>query len=270
MADIKSEILSVLPETDMPVVWGQIFAECVQRVADRLDVELDARSGGRGHCIFITPKTFANSKDAITNLNFAGFDYARAWEQPGHAFDMYTVVGVNNYGYNGRLFPKLDDSELIAIVEDIYRPCCFRRLIRINKAANTFYAFIKDYKSLADCVKDARASGIWFPSMTPDDCIKKLNSLGVTDEGDERNKTAIWRLRNYKYKNYNWLEHLNIVTEQPIKCKLFLAKDPVTLAEFERQMAQHIIGIILLDLIYREDRRVALKIKELIDKIRQP
>lgn len=97
MVDIKSEILLVSKETDMPVFWVQIFAECVQRVADRLGVELDTRNGGKGHCIFITPKTFGDSNDSITNLNFAGFDYARAWEQHGHAFEMYTVVGVNNY-----------------------------------------------------------------------------------------------------------------------------------------------------------------------------
>lgn len=267
MANIKSEIFSVAPKTNVPAVWCQIFADCVQRVADRLGVELEARPGGKGHCIFITPKTFGDLKDSITNLNFAGFDYARAWEQPGHAFDMFTVVGVNNYWYNGRLFPKLDYSDLIAIVEEIYRPCCFSRMIRINKAAMTFYAKINDYTSLADCVRDARASGIWFSYMTPAECIKKLNSLGVTDEGDKRNKTAIWRLRNYKYENYNWLEYLHIVTNLRIDCERFLAGDPATLAEFERQMAQHIVGMILLDLIYREDRRVALKIKALIDKI---
>lgn len=263
MVDIKSEILLVSKETDMPVFWVQIFAECVQRVADRLGVELEARPGGRGHCIFITPKTLGDSNDSITNLNFAGFDYARAWEQPGHAFDMYTVIGVNNNWYNRRLFPKLNDPNLIKIVEDIYRLCCFRRLIRINKAANTFYAFIKDYdcKSLADCLRDALASGIWFPNMKPADCITKLNSLGVIN-GD-----AIDKLKRYRYKDYNWLEHLNIVTEPPIDCKLFLARDPATLAEFERQLEQHIVGMILLDLIYREDRRVALKIKALIDKM---
>jgi len=261
MPNIKSEILSVAPKTNMPVEWCQIFANCVQRVADRLGVELEARPGGRKRCIFITPKTFGDSKDSITNLNFAGFDYGTAWKQPGHAFEMYTVVGVNNYWYNQRQFPKLDDPYLIKMLEDIYRPCCFRRLIRINKAAMSFFVKIKDYTSLADCVKDARKSGIWFPRMTPTDCIKKLNSLGVTS-GD-----AIDKLRRFKFKDYNWLEHLNIVTAVPIDCKLFLAKDPATLAAFERQMAQHIVGMILLDLIYREDRRVALKIKALIDKM---
>lgn len=262
MANITSEILSVAQQTNIHVKWCQIFADCVQRVADRLGVELDARSGGKGNCIFITPKTFSNSKDSITNLNFAGFDYARAWEQPGHAFEMYTVVGVNNYWYNQRMYPKLNDPALIKMVEDIYRPCCFRRIIRINKANMTFYEKINDYTSLADCIQDALKSEIWFSYMTPADCIKKLNSLGVTS-GD-----AIDRLSRYKFKDYNWLEYLNIVTEPPIDCKLFLAKDPATLAEFERQMAQHIVGMILLDLIYREDRRVALKIKALIDKMR--
>ena len=262
MPNIKSEILSVAPKTNMPVEWCQIFANCVQRVADRLGVELEARPGGRGHCIFITPKTLGYSGNSITNLNFAGFDYGTAWKQPGHAFEMYTVVGVNNYWYNQRQFPKLDDPYLIKMLEDIYRPCCFRRLIRINKAAMSFFVKIKDYTSLADCVKDARKSGIWFPRMTPTDCIKKLNSLGVTS-GD-----AIDKLRGFKFKDYNWLEHLNIVTSVPIDCKLFLAKDPATLAAFERQMAQHIVGMILLDLIYREYRRVALKIKALIDKMR--
>ena len=38
MADIKSEILLVSKETDIPVVWVQIFAECVQNVANRLGV----------------------------------------------------------------------------------------------------------------------------------------------------------------------------------------------------------------------------------------
>lgn len=263
MTNIKSEILSVAQQTNIRVSWVQIFAECVQNVADRLGVELDARPGGKGHCIFITPKTLGNSKDSITNLNFAGFDYARAWEQPGHAFEMYTVVGVKNYWYNQRMYPKLNNSALIKMVEDIYRPCFFSRLIRINKAAMTFQATIHDYMSLADCVQDALKSGIWFSCMTPADCIKKLNSLGVTS-GD-----AIDRLRRYKFKDYNWLEYLSIVTKPPIDCKLFLARDPATLAEFERQMAQHIVGMILLDLIYREeDRRVALKIKALIDKMR--
>lgn len=159
------------------------------------------------------------------------------------------------------MYPKLNDPALIKMVEDIYRPCCFRRLIRIKKAAMILYETIHDYTSLADCLKDALKSGIWFPCMTPADCIKKLNSLGVTS-GD-----AIDKLRRFKFKDYNWLEHLNIVTEPPIKCELFLAKDPATLAKFEKQLAQHIVGMILLDLIYREDRRVALKIKALIDKM---
>ena len=261
MTDIRDKILARIPETDMPVVWGQIFAECVKRVADRLGIELDERKGGRGHCIFITPKTFGNSKDSITNLNFAGFDYTEAWKHPGHAFYMFTVGGVNNYWYNQRQFPKLDDSALIKMLEDIYRPCRFRRMIRIKKAAMMLCETIHDYTSLADCVKDALASGIWFPYMTPAACIKKLNSLGVTN-GD-----VIDKLRRYRFKDYNWLEYLHIVTEPPIDCKLFLAKDPATLAEFERQMAQHIVGMILLDLIYREDRHVAFKIKKLIDAI---
>ena len=261
MPNIKSEILSVAPKTNMPVEWCQIFANCVQNVANRLGVELEARPGGRGHCIFITPKILGYSGNSITNLNFAGFDYGTAWEKPGHAFDMFTAVGVNNYWYNQRQFPKLDDSALIKMLEDIYRPCRFRRMIRIKKAAMMLCETIHDYTSLADCVKDALASGIWFPYMTPAACIKKLNSLGVTN-GD-----VIDKLRRYRFKDYNWLEYLHIVTEPPIDCKLFLAKDPATLAEFERQMAQHIVGMILLDLIYREDRHVAFKIKKLIDAI---
>ena len=97
--------------------------------------------------------------------------------------------------------------------------------------------------------------------MTPVDCMTKLNSLGMTS-GD-----AIDKLKRYRYKDYNWLEHLNIVTEPPIKCELFLAKGPATLAEFERQLAQHIIGMILLDLIFREDPDTVIKIKGLLDKI---
>ena len=250
-------------QTKVPVEWCRIFADAVQRVENRLGVPLDAERGGKNHCIFIFPKSLSYSKESIRNLNFAGFDYWGAWEQPGHAFDMSVVVGVKNDWYNNRLFKKLKENPtLIDIIEDFIKKFCpkFRlsRSIRFNKIAMTFYAWIKDYTSLKDYIKDVNASGIYFPRMTPAQCITKLNSLGVTS-GE-----AIDKLKKFRYKEYNWLEYLCIVADSPIKCKDFLEGDT---AEFERQLLLLLILIILIDLIFRENPDTVKIIEELIEKI---
>lgn len=262
----RDKIKALGLQTKVPVEWCRIFADAVQRVENRLGVPLDADRGGKNHCIFIFPKSLSYSKESIRNLNFAGFDYCGAWEQPGHAFDMSVVVGVKNDWYNTRLFKKLKENPtLIDIIEDFIKKFCpkFRlsRQIRFNKIAMTFYAWIKDYTSLANYINDVNASGIYFPRMTPNQSITKLNSLGVTS-GD-----AIDKLKKYQYKEYNWLEYLTIVANSPIDCKLFLKEDPDTIAEFERQLLLLIILIILIDLIFREDPDTVKIIEELIEKI---
>ena len=231
---IEPIILNLARQTKFPAIWCQIFAEAVQRVEDRLGIPLDASVGGKDHCIFIFPKSLV-SKASVTNLNFAGFDYWHAWAKPDHAFDMYIVIGVKNSWFNKYLLPKLKkDPKWVKIIEKIMKKICpefhIARGIRFNKASNTFYASIKDHNTFGDYIDDIRADKIYDPCMTPAECIRKLNALGVTD-GD-----AISKLKSYRYPDYNVLEYVTIVAKSLIKCELFLKRDPATLAEFERQL----------------------------------
>ena len=262
---IEPVILKLAHQTKFPTIWCQIFAEAVQRVENRLGVPLDASVGGKDHCIFVFPKSLV-SKESVTNLNFAGFDYWHAWEQPSHAFDMCIVIGVKNSWFNTYLLPKLKKNpELVKIIEDIMKKICpefyIDRMIRFNKMANTFSAWIKDYDTFGDYIDDIRADEIYNPCMTPAECLRKLNGLGVT-EGD-----AIDKLKRYRYSDYNVLEYVKIVANSSIECGLFLKRDPATLTEFERQLLILIILMILLDLIFNEDPDTVEIITKLIEPL---
>ena len=269
MLNIQNRILEVASQTSIPAIWCEIFAKAVQDVSDNLGIEIEAHPGGNGHCIFIAPVLIEES--IIDMINFAGFDYQRAWQQqPDHKFAIYTVVGIKRSWFNQQFFPKLQKyPNLIKIIEDIYSPCYFERRIRFNKKLITFHTAIKNYDSLSDYLNDVISSGIYFNHVTPADCINKLqkifSTLGITPLNDEA-KAAIGRLSRYRVKEYNWLEYLQIFTKPTMSCRKFLAQDPATITEFKRQLAQHLIGMILLYLIYREDPSVVEKIKKLIDK----
>lgn len=186
-------------------------------------------------------------------------------------------VGARNAYYNQRLFPKLNNPKNIQAIVDNYSPCDFEPKVRFNKISKFIWASIKPSETCGGSFDDLKEildifcqDGIYFPSMTKKQCIDKLNQLGqdfhVKDYGAIN--WGINELNSSRRNDYNVLEYLNIFTKPPINCKKFLAEDPTTMAEFERQLEQHIIGMILIDLINREDPRVVEKIKKLIDKIR--
>ena len=171
-----------------------------------------------------------------------------------------------NSWFNKYLLPKLKkDPKWVKIIEKIMKKIFpefhIARGIRFNKASNTFYASIKDHNTFGDYIDDIRADKIYDPCMTPAECIRKLNALGVTD-GD-----AISKLKSYRYPDYNVLEYVTIVAKSLIKCELFLKRDPATLAEFERQLLILIILMILLDLIFNEDPDTVEKIMELVERL---
>ena len=221
-----------MPQTNIPAIWCEIFSKAVQDVVDSLGVELEAYPGGDRHCIFIAPVSLSRSNESIKDMiNFAGFDYTRAWQLPDHEFELQTVMGVKMSWFNQQFFLKPQrHPNLIKIIEDIYSPCHFLRKIRFNRNRITFYTdIIKTYDALSDYLNDVIASGIYFNHMSPADCINRLqkifSALGIIGGYD-----ATDTLGRYRVKEYNWLEYL--------------------------------------DLIYREDPRVVEKIKELIDRIR--
>lgn len=258
--DVSDEIAARVPVMNFNLTFTKIFAQTVKRVEDRLGVPLTVKIANMHNCIFINPKNI--SEESSLNLNLASLDWEPDWaDNPDAQFDMATVVGATRHWYNPRLF-TLINSEHIKIIEDIYRPFYLKRNVRLNKMAATLYAHIKNYDSLSDYLRDASESGIHFPSMTPEECIKKLAGLGVTSG------YPVDKLRTWRFKNYNWLEYLEIVTKPPISCRLFVNQDPATLAEYERQLAQAIIGMVALDLIYTQDSDIDAKVKNLVDKIR--
>ena len=63
---VSDKINIISPNTNFPVEWCRIFAECVQNVENRLGVPLNARVGGKSNCIFVLPKEI--SLESIENL----------------------------------------------------------------------------------------------------------------------------------------------------------------------------------------------------------
>lgn len=237
--DIYNKTLAVASQTSIPTVWCETFAESLLKVQERLGIIIDVVP--RGNCIWITILPSGTySGESSANLDIVGFDYYEYWEE----FFLITVVGFRNYWYNAFLYKKLlANPNFIADIENHYSDCRFDRQVRFNKCSATFYATITSYDKLGDYLTDV-GNNIYFPSLTPRDCITKLNGFGVT-EGD-----AIDKLKRYRFANYNWLEYLHIVSKTPINCELFLKKDSATIAEFERQIEQHLRGMILIDNIF--------------------
>lgn len=258
---VSDKINIISPNTNFPVEWCRIFAECVQNVENRLGVPLTARVGGKSNCIFVLPKEI--SLESIENLNFAGYDYNPDWLNDDTDFEMYTVVGVSRNWYNQHLFKKLKDNPKLIriIIEIIYLPHHFARMVRINRMAMTLGRFIKDYNSLEDYIRDVCDDGIYLNPLDKSECIARLNKFGVTSG------CPIDNLLRYKFKNYNWLEYLTIVTEPKINCRRFINKDSETLAEFEKQLAQHVIIMIVIDLIFTDDPDTVAKVKKLIEEL---
>ena len=242
-----SEVKKVGAQVNIPTKWCEIFAKSLLKIAAKLGVVVEVIP--HDECLWIIiisiEENFAEpsfSDPSRANLDIVGFDYHPDWE----FFELITVVGFRNYWYNVHLYPKLlKNPKFIAAIENNYSPCRFDRQIRFNKIRETFYQTVKSYDSLGDYLNDVSASGIWHNSLTPNQCIAKLNKLGVTD-GE-----TITRLRNTNRKDYNWLEYLHIFTAPKINSALFLKEDPATIAEFERQLEQHLRGMILIDEIYQ-------------------
>ena len=104
------------------------------------------------------------------------------------------------------------------------------------------YANVASYNTLADYLKVILADGIYHSSVTGQYCIDKLLAWGFPANESVSSLTP--------YREYNWLEYLKITTPL-IDIKLFLAEDSATMAELERQIEQHFIGMSLLDYIYQ-------------------
>lgn len=242
--DIYNKTLAAGAQADIPVKWCKILADALLEMEERLGIIIDVvPREDRCLWIIILPSS-SYSKASSDNLDIVGFDF-HGDEDEVQEFTFITVVGFRNYWYNASLYKKLlANPNFIANIEKAYSGCRFDRQIRFNKYAATFYATITSYDTLSDYL-NAVGDNVYFPSFTPRYCIEKLNDLGVT-EGD-----AIDKLNSSGgHADYNWLEYLHIVSKTPINCKLFLKKDPVTIAEFERQIEQHLRGMILIDDIF--------------------
>ena len=234
--NIYDKTLAAAAQTSIPTVWCKIFAQSLLNVENRLKITLDVVPR-EDKCLWIRILPSGTYSAASSeNLDIVGFDYHEDLEE----IFLITVVGFRNYWYNRALYNKLRAyPKFFADIENAYKNCCFERQIRLNKFKATFYATIKRYDTLGDYLA-AVGNNIYFPSLTPRNCIARLNGLGVT-EGD-----AINKLRRSHREDYNWLEYLHIVSKTPINCKLFLKQDPATIAEFERQIEQYLRGMILI------------------------
>ncbi len=235
---------------NIPTHYCRIFSEHVLKVANKLGFEPEAFLF-RENCIFvlIPPGTRYNFKtfsgkycyDSYQNLNINGFDYLPEMTE----FALNTEIGYRNNFYNRKLFPKLDNLEQqndpLAISKH-YTNCTFNRKIRFNKIMANIYANVASYNTLADYLKVILADGIYHSSVTGQYCIGKLLAWGFPANESVSSLTP--------YREYNWLEYLKITTPL-IDIKLFLAEDSATMAELERQIEQHFIGMFLLDYIYQ-------------------
>ena len=159
---------------NMQVNWCRIFAEGVLRVAERLKVVIE--STFKEGCIWISVKFLGNNTEAShKNLHVIGFDWHPDWKE----FELHTAVGFKNNYFNLNLFPALKgNSVLIQQIEAIFAPFHFVRCIRFNRITASIYADIKEYNSLAKYIDDVCRDGIYFPSMTPKECIKNLTNSG--------------------------------------------------------------------------------------------
>ena len=241
--------------------WCRIFADSILKVAKKLGIEVELYV--HNDCFWIRIKASSRynyteegnenlqtigtyTEESSNNMDIIGFDYHHFVENGDEYFWLFTSVGCRKCWYNKYLFPKLrGELDFIRQIEKIFAPCHFDRMIRFNKIAAFIFAYIKEYKSLQDYLNEVCHDGIYFPSMTPDECIEKLNGLGVT-EG-----YAIDKLETTRRREFNVLEYFNIVTEPHINCELFLAEDPATIAEFEAQIERNIKGMLLIDKIYQ-------------------
>ena len=241
--------------------WCRIFADSILKIAKKLGIEVELYV--HNDCFWIRIKasniynyteegnenlqTGTYTEESSNNMDIIGFDYHHFVENGDEYFRLFTSVGCRKCRYNQYLFPKLrKDPDFIRQIEKICAPCHFDRCIRFNKIAAFIFAYIKEYKSLKDYLVDVCRDGIYFPSMTPDDeCIEKLNKLGVT-EG-----YAIDKLETAGHREFNVLEYFNIVTEPPIDCELFLEEDPKTITDFEWQIERHLKGMLLIDKTYQ-------------------
>ena len=258
---------------DLAVDWCRIFANSILKVSRKIGVVI--RLIPKNDCFWISIEPSYNYLgESSDNLPLIGYDFHYFIDD--EEFQLFTSVGARNAFYNQRLFPKLNNSKNISAIVDNYSDCVFEPKVRFNKIHSFIWTNIKNYDEHGGSFNDLKElldifckDGIYFPSMTKDQCIDKLDQLGqdfhVKDYGCIN--WGIDELNGSRRNEYNVLEYFNIITPS-INCKKFLAEDPATIAEFERQLEQHIIGMILIDLIYREDPRVVEKIKKLIDRIR--
>ena len=262
---VKGKELIKIPQEERAVKWSSIFARSILKVANKLGVEIELKVKGDCFWIYIinvNENLYASAytEESAKNMAIIGFDYHHFVDD--EYFWLLTSVGCNNSYYNQLLFPNLCKCpDLIRQIEATYQPCHFERHIRFNRISAFIYAYIKEYSSLKNYLDDVCKGGIYFPEMTPDECIGKLNTLGVTEKlnsrGEPDKNDPINKLRNSNRDFFNVLEYLWIVTEPPINCELFLAEDPGTIAEFEAQIERHIKGMILIDSIYRRFKKTS-------------
>lgn len=240
--------------------WCRTFADSILKVAKKLGIEVELYV--HNDCFWIRIKasreynyteygnenlqTIGYTEESSNNMDIIGFDYHHFVENGDEYFRLFTSVGCRRSWYNQYLFPKLrGEPDFIRQIEKVCAPCHFDRMIRFNKIAAFIFVYIEEYKSLQDYLNDVCHDGIYFPSMTPDECIEKLKKLGVT-EG-----YAIDKLETTRRREFNVLEYFNIVTEPPINCESFLAEDPATITDFENQIERHLKVMLLIDKTYQ-------------------
>ena len=227
--------------------WCGIFAKELLKVADKLKITLEVG-------------TEYNEKLSISVVSAENFITILFRNEYGLTFNLVSVVGFrdgsrNQIFFSGLLFNSelveliakdllkcpVDNIKSVSKIEKCYSPCRFYRHVRLNKFNINFCRFVSRYESLEEYLKAIGDDGIYFNELTPEECIARLNKLGI------KYSLTIDNLRRYKVENYDWTEYLHIMTEPGFNYELFLAGDCPTLMEFEKQLSQHINGIILID-----------------------
>lgn len=234
--------------SNVDVRWRQVWANALLQVQSQLGVKLQATLHGRtANCLFV-----GVNSDTLDNLHLNGID----WYEDLREDVINVVVGIKNYWFNKQFLPKLRANE--SYIDEIinhysqggFKFLHFERLVRLNSKQQKLFVYIKEYpgtcQGLEDYLRDVTASGVYRPSMSPEDCIAELRTLGVPN-----NNENIDKLRRWNFKSYGWLEYLQIAVRPPISVPLLLEGDHETFDQLYNQLKVQIEALILLDRLYR-------------------
>ena len=208
------------------------------------------------------------SGNSNLNLNTHGLDF-HYWEDRFNKdkFSLPLEVGVKNFGYNETLLPKLKDylnatTGTKALIAELllknYEGCNVGRGLRIKKFKNIIKPrpTIRNYDSLQEYINDIDINDIYKNHLTTEDCINKLKSFLRDPYNHPYNqksiRDAIQTLNRWAYSDeYNYLEQLYIVPPETLNLDEILAQQPAAIAELERQIEIHLIGMVTFDFIYQ-------------------